>query len=86
MIDIREPMWNLMKDGRHFVGIAVYKIDLESNPVGINILYKNKQGVRTYPNPLYITKSEISKYPIRTQKGLALKILPISAMKEGHTH
>lgn len=79
-------MFNLNKDNRHFVGLAVYKVNLEPSIVTVNISYTNQNGRRLYPNIFTIPKSEVQKYPKRTYNNMPLYIVPIDVMKEGHTH
>lgn len=72
-IEIYKPIWDSQS-----IGINVEKItdDLE-----IEILYRNKDGCRLYPDTYTIKKGKALKYPVQYWKGVKLKIIPIKDLK-----
>lgn len=75
-VKIREPIW---KD--RSIGVAEYHFD-SSDPIEIEITYKNKQGERIYPAVYILYWDQVSEYPAQTVKGTKLRIIPISDLKE----
>ena len=69
---IRTPIWKTRS-----VGLAEYKLaDINY----VEILYKDKQGQRVYPNKYKISREEILKYP-KQFVGVDLRIIPIKDLK-----
>ena len=80
-VHIKKPIMN--KDGQRCVGIADYRLKYESNFVEVVIDYiTKKENMRIYPNPLYIPKTNVLKYPVQYVKDTKLYIVPIADMKE----
>ena len=75
-VKIRSPIW---KDRR--IGIAEFHFD-NSDPIEIEIIYKNKQGERIYPAVYVLSWDEANRYPTQTVRGTLLRIIPISELKE----
>jgi DNA-directed RNA polymerase subunit M/transcription elongation factor TFIIS len=61
------------------VEISESRVALEGNIIEINITHKDSSGARLYPNPFYIRKINIVKYPIDSS-GKRAFIVPISDM------
>ena len=74
--NIEEPIW---KD--RSVGLAEDK--MSTYLMEVNILYKNKDGKRLYPNPMYITKTKAMMYPKMLKKCVKLRIIPIRDLNLG---
>ena len=72
-IDIRVPIWKSKS-----VGIADRMLN---DDIEINILYKNKEGVRLYPCTYTIKKELVKKFPIQFVNGVKLHIVPIAKLK-----
>ena len=72
-IDIRTPIWKSKS-----VGIAERMLN---DDIEINILYKNKEGVRLYPCTYTIKKELVKKFPIQFVNGVKLHIVPIAKLK-----
>lgn len=72
-IEIYKPIWNTQS-----IGVNVKKItdDLE-----IEILYRNEDGCRLYPDIYTIEKEKALNYPVQYWKGVELKIIPIKDLK-----
>ena len=81
-IHIRKPIMN--KDGQRCVGLADYRLKYEDESVKVIIDYITKrEGMRLYPNPFYVPRSKVVKYPVQYVKDTKLYIVPIADMKEG---
>jgi hypothetical protein len=76
MIEIHKPKW----EGNRIraIGLADYRVALEGNIIEINITYRNKEGLRLYPNPFYIRKTDVVKYPPGNASGTKVYEIPIS--------
>ena len=53
----------------------------------VHITYKNKEGLRQFPNPFYISGLQARKYPVeemKTKKGdyLRVRAIPLSKLEE----
>lgn len=72
-IIIHKPIWN---NGNRYVGIAEYRVTDEI--VKIIIDYKNIKGELLYPEPFYITKTELFTKPVQVVKGTRLRICRIA--------
>jgi DNA-directed RNA polymerase subunit RPC12/RpoP len=57
--------------------LADYRVVLEGSVIEVNIDYKNEEGLRLYPEPLYIRKVNVSKYPIQNASGTKVYVIPI---------
>lgn len=76
MIEVYKPLWNGNK--QRCVGLADYRIALEGNIIEVNITYKTKgEGLRLYPEPFYIRKVDIVRYPPENAKGTKVYVVPI---------
>ena len=74
-LDIVEPIWNIKSVGvneEYLIGDG----DLE-----IEILYRRKDGSRSYPNVLKVSKQKALAYPTQVIKGVKLYIVPISILQ-----
>ena len=72
------------KEGKRCVGVADYRLRYESAKVKIEIDYiTKKERMRLYPNPLYIEKLKVVKYPVQYVQDTKLYIIPIEDLKEG---
>ena len=71
-IKIKQPIW---KD--RSVGIASYIYD----DIEIEILAKNKDGVKHFPNKFLVHKQDLIRYPVQTfSKGVPVRIVPIKEL------
>lgn len=74
--DIREPIWN---GGRRCVGLAEFRLKRDS--IIITISYKDKYGVKLYPDKYFMSCVKAKKYPtkeVSTARGMMkLFIIPI---------
>lgn len=76
MFEINKPAW-----GGRKVGLATYKVAAHNR---IDILYKDKNGRRIYPLPLYISGKKARQYPIhpvRSNPNVKLYVIPISDLE-----
>ncbi len=71
---IKAPIWKTRS-----VGINQALID-EDNM--IEILYKNVDGERLYPDTYCISKEEALSYPTQVVSGVSLSIIPIANLKK----
>jgi len=71
-VRIRFPIWKKPRS----IGIAKYKI---TSDLKIEILHRDKNGDRIYPDPFYISKERILAYPTQRLEdhGVLLHIVPI---------
>lgn len=76
MIEIYRPKWE-GNEGRR-IGLAEYRLKYEGAVVEINITYKNKEGLRLYPDPFYMRKVDIVKYPVEMASGTKVYVIPIA--------
>lgn len=83
MIEIYKPKWEGNTERR--IGLADYRLRLEGNIVEINITYKNKEGLRLYPDPFYIRKVDIVHYPVENASGTKVYVVPISDLSTSPT-
>lgn len=80
-IHIRKPIMNL--EGKRSVGVADYRLKYEPMKVKIEIDYiTKKEKMRLYPNPFYIEKAKVLKYPTMYVQDTKLYIIPIEDLKE----
>lgn len=75
-VKIKSPIW---KD--RSIGIAEYHFN-NSDPIEVEITYKNKQGERIYPGVYVLSWDQASVYPTQVVKGTVLRIIPISVLRE----
>ncbi len=68
-IEIYTPIWDSQS-----IGINVEKID---DDLEVEILYRNKNGCRLYPDTYTIKKEKALRYLVQHWKGVRLKIIPI---------
>ena len=76
IFEINKPAW-----GGRKVGLATYKVAAHNR---IDILYKDKNGRRIYPLPLYISGEKARKYPVypvRNNPNVKLYVIPISDLE-----
>ena len=76
-VKIRSPIW---KD--RSIGVAEYHFKSIFDAIEIEITYENKQGDRIYPAVYVLSWDEVRSHPVQTVKGTALRIIPISVLKE----
>lgn len=73
-IEIKSPIWKTRS-----IGIAKYKV---TDDIKIDIVYKNKNGERLYPDSYVVKKHIAMSYPIQTLKsGIELYIIPIKELE-----
>ena len=75
-VKIRSPIWK-----NRSIGVAEHHFN-DSDPIEIEITYKNKQGKRIYPDVYWLSWDQAGVYPTQVVKGTVLRIIPISALKE----
>lgn len=77
MFIIKEPKW---KD--RTVGLSEHQ--MIDDVLEIEIVYRNTQGNRMWPKPLYIRKEDALKYPeFYTKRGkVKLRMIPIRDLRE----
>lgn len=83
MIEIFKPKWEGNQQRR--IGLAEYRLKLEGAIVEINITYKNKEGLRLYPDPFYIRKTDILHYPVENASGTKVYVIPIDDLSTSPT-
>lgn len=74
--EIKSPVW-----GGRKIGLATYKIAPHNE---IRITYKDRNGNRVYPLPLYISGENARKYPtqpVKSHPNVILHIIPISDLE-----
>ena len=74
IVEIQEPIW---KD--RSVGISEDKIGVEGCIV--KIMYKDKSGVRVYPNKYLCTYEQAIKSPRMLRRGNALRLVRIKDLE-----
>ena len=79
MFIIHKPLWNGNK--QRCVGLADYRLVLEGNIVEIQIDYKSQEGLRLYPDPLYIRKTDAVKYPVQNASGTKVYVIPVCDLR-----
>jgi len=72
LFSIREPIWKTRSVGLNQRELYDEKI------IFVDILYKNKEGKRIYPNRLTMESEKVRSYPTQIVKGVVLHIIPIS--------
>lgn len=78
MIEVYRPLWK--GNTERCIGLAEYRVALEGNIIEVNITYKNKEGLRLYPNPFYVRKVDVVRYPTENAKGTKVYVVPICDM------
>lgn len=74
-LQIKSPIW---KD--RSVGIAERTIGISG--VDLEIIYKNKQGERLFPNTYHISREKIAQYPTKVVgSNTVLRIVPIKDLE-----
>jgi len=73
-ITIKVPIW---KEPRS-IGIAGWRLTGER--IEIEIVYKNKEGERLYPERYYIDCDSARKYPAQVVSGTKLFVIPIKEL------
>ena len=70
-LKIKEPIWN----GRR-IGIASYIQD----DIEIEILAKNKEGIKHFPNKFILYRKDMLKYPVydHFRRGVPVRVVPIA--------
>lgn len=78
VIKIRQPIW---KD--RSIGIAVHEFPKhdEMQPIGVEILYRNKAGIRLWPNEYMIRWVDVQTNPRQTVRGVELVIIKIGELR-----
>lgn len=73
-IEIRMPRWK-----ERTVGVASFRVGTHN---AIDIIYKNKEGKRLYPEPLYASGETIKSCPTQTlPSGVVLHLVPIARLE-----
>jgi hypothetical protein len=76
---------NKIKTGKaNTVEILESRVALEGNIIEINITHKGIGGTRLYPNPFYIRKTNVVKYPVSNTAKRAF-IVPVCDMSSSPT-
>jgi len=75
VLTVREPIWKSKS-----VGIS--EVRMKSKVLDIYILYKNRAGVKEFPNPFRITREAALKYPTERHGEQVLHIIPIKDLTE----
>jgi Zn-finger nucleic acid-binding protein len=85
MIEIYKPKWEGNSIRR--IGLAEYRLKLEGAIVEINITYRNKEGLRLYPDPFYMRKVDIvgGHYPVENASGTKVYVIPIADLSTSPT-
>jgi len=83
MIEIYKPLFE--GKGERKIGIAEYRLKLEGAIVEINITYKTKEGLRLYPDPLFMRKVDIVKYHTELASGTKVYVVPIAELSTSPT-
>ena len=83
MIEIYKPKWEGNSIRR--IGLADYRLRLEGNIVEINITYKTKEGLRLYPDPFFMRKTDIVHYPVENASGTKVYVVPIADLSTSPT-
>ncbi len=78
VIKIREPIW---KD--RSIGIAVHEFPKhdEMQPIGVVILYRNKDGKREFPNDYMIRWIDVKDNPRQRIRGVIVVLIPIADLR-----
>jgi len=80
MIQIRAPIWN---GGKPWAGIADYRINPASLYTEFEIIYRNKEGHRTFPNPYRVTTAELIQcHSRKVGHGVTVLEIPLSRCVE----
>jgi hypothetical protein len=74
MIKIKEPIWKPPMS----IGIAERKL---TNPTKIQILYRNRNKEREFPNTYMIWRDKAMEYPVQIRRGNRLRIVPIEDLE-----
>ena len=74
-VEIREPIWKRPRS----VGLASHLTQYDK--IEVHITYKNANGDKLFPDPLYILGDELKKYPVQFKKGVQLHIVPIDNLR-----
>jgi len=72
-LNINTPIWKTKS-----IGIAER---LLNDDIEINILYKDKNGNRLFPDTYIAKKELVKKFPVQYIRGVALHIIPIAKLK-----
>jgi len=72
-LNINTPIWKTKS-----IGIAER---LLNDDIEINILYKDKNGNRLFPDTYIVKKELVKKFPVQYIRGVALHIIPIAKLK-----
>jgi len=76
-LEIKKPIW-----GHQKVGIAEFRLRMAEEII-VDIMYKNRDGDRTYQHPFKIKSQVCFKYPVYTARGgVRLRLVPIADMEE----
>lgn len=83
MIYIKKPKYYGNNPHKRCVGLAEWRVRNEGVITYVKITQKDKDGYDLYPNTLYMSSSEIGKYPINDTEvlGQRLFIVPIDDFK-----
>ena len=71
--EIKEPIWMTKS-----IGIASHRLKTD---LFVDILYRDKDGQRVYPNTYIIRKDAVNKYPFKILKGHKIYEIPISDLE-----
>lgn len=75
MIKIKTPYW-----ATRSIGIAEYLLGAGENE--FEILFKQKDGTRMFPDVYTVTKMTALTYPTTTVKGIRLRMIPINELRK----
>lgn len=76
LFKINTPVW-----GGRKVGLAIHKLGQHNE---VQILYKDSNGERVYPQPFYISREQALGYPTQPVKKhpyIILAVIPINDME-----
>lgn len=77
-IEIIRPIWNNKKEMA--VGIAEYK--MMGDCLAVEIMCRNKDKVRHFPKPYYISTAKAMTYPVQIVKGTRLRVIPLKDFQQ----
>jgi len=71
--EIKEPIWKTRS-----IGIASHRLKKD---LLVDIVYRNKEGERVYPDTYIVRKDSVDKYPSQDIKGNKIYWIPINDLE-----